>query len=424
MDERRMDGGDCQLEGGSTETLKRSGSEEEKTPRGDRERIHNERRQNVGRRFGWSGWFSVVVKVQTLILQAISEWKRIAEWKEFGSDPVSLKVLSWSVAGLAEDSTDIFLSQISMVTEWDVLLLQECFRKLGGVNVGAHELFTPCELLGGLRCPAVVMHQRWSGQTKAVGGASRWTAVELDGQMTHISAHLPHTGKKLADFESVLTEIQDFISGRAGQLLILGGDFNVSFYGLTDYHHVGEWDLKTENVDGHKRFTACTSFAHCRGRAGLDGDEHLDGRRLRRVIHTFQLVEPRAIVDTTGLHHVFKETRKLTRASAGLRLVQDRSQGSVCCSFTENENETYGEKRCELDDSRKKVAAETLTDWGNWKVMARLLLATAKLHRTLETKEMSVTELELKSLLLRKKRDGRQLGRTELTEQFGETGER
>ena len=42
------------------------------------------------------------------------------------------------------------------------------------------------------------------------------------------------------DFESVLTDIQDFMSGRPGQHLILGGDFNVSLHGLTDYHHVGQ----------------------------------------------------------------------------------------------------------------------------------------------------------------------------------------
>ena len=53
------------------------------------------------------------------------------------------------MAGLAEDSTDIFLSQIPMFTDWDVL---------DGVNVGAHELFTQSELVGGLRCPAVIMH--------------------------------------------------------------------------------------------------------------------------------------------------------------------------------------------------------------------------------------------------------------------------
>ena len=57
--------------------------------------------------------------------------------------------------------------------------------------------------------------------------------------------------------------------------------------------------------------------------------------------------------------------------------------------------------------------------------MALLLLETAKSHRKLESKEMPVTELELKSLLLRKKRDGRQLGRTELRTGFaGQSGER
>ena len=39
--------------------------------------------------------------------------------------------------------------------------------------------------------------------------------------------------------------------------------------------------------------------------------------------------------------------------------------------------------------------------------MVALLLGTAKNHRKLETKEMSVTEMELKSLLLRKKKTGR-----------------
>ena len=37
------------------------------------------------------------------------------------TDFVSLKVVSWNVVGLAEDSRDIFFSQISMLTDWDVL---------------------------------------------------------------------------------------------------------------------------------------------------------------------------------------------------------------------------------------------------------------------------------------------------------------
>ena len=86
-----------------------------------------------------------------------------------------------------------------MLTNWDVLMLQECFRKLDGVNVGAHELFTPPELLGGLRCQAAIVNQKWSGQSKIAGCATRWTAVELGGQLTFTSAHLPHKGKKLGD---------------------------------------------------------------------------------------------------------------------------------------------------------------------------------------------------------------------------------
>ena len=136
------------------------------------------------------------------------------------TDPVSLKVFSWNVACLAEDCTDIFLSQISMLADWDVLLLQECFRKLDGVNVGAHELFTPSELLGGLRCPAVIVNRKWKGQSKTVGCAARWTAVELDGQLTLISAQLPHKGRKLGEFDAALMEIQEFLSGRPKQHVI------------------------------------------------------------------------------------------------------------------------------------------------------------------------------------------------------------
>ena len=135
--------------------------------------------------------------------------------------------------------------------------------------------------------------------------------------------------------------------------------------------------------------------------AELDGDEHLDGRRLRtRATHTLQLVGPRGIVDTNGLHHVFKEIRNEIRASAGLRLVQDRSQGGVCCPFTENENEVYDEKRdanWRPDDSWVKGGCRDVDRLGKLEVMAPLL----------ESREMSVTELELKSLLLRRKRDGR-----------------
>ena len=69
---------------------------------------------------------------------------------------------------------------------------------------------------------------------------------------------------------------------------------------------------------------------------------------------------------------------------------------------------------CKPDDSWGKVAAETLTVWENWNVMSALLLGTAKGHKRRETKEVTEAELELKTLLLKKKREGRHLERAEM----------
>ena len=49
---------------------------------------------------------------------------------------------------------------------------------------------------------------------------------------------------------------------------------------------------RSENAVGHERFTARESTAHCCGRTGPDGDEHMDGRGLRtRAINMLQLVQ-------------------------------------------------------------------------------------------------------------------------------------
>ena len=66
------------------------------------------------------------------------------------------------------------------------------------------------------------------------------------------------------------------------------------------------------------------------------------------------------------------------------------------------------------DESWHDAAAATLTDWKSWNKLAPLLVETAKAHRKVESKEMSVTEMELKTLLLRKKKTGRYLERSEL----------
>ena len=84
LDTRRFVGGNRWLDDGSPESQPRSRSKEEKTARDDREGI-KERWQNERRCHGWSGWFSVVMRVQTWILQAVFEWERLEEEKEFGT---------------------------------------------------------------------------------------------------------------------------------------------------------------------------------------------------------------------------------------------------------------------------------------------------------------------------------------------------
>ena len=174
---RRFSGRNRRLDVGSPETQQRSRSKEEKIARDDREGIR-ERCQNGRRLHGWSG---CLCRREGCIHGYCKQYSRVNNLRKrkksglsnAATDPVSLKVLSCNVAALARDCTYIFLSQISMLPDWDVLLLQECFRKLDGVNVGAHEFFTPSELLGGLRCPAVIVNRKWKGQSKIVGGAAR-----------------------------------------------------------------------------------------------------------------------------------------------------------------------------------------------------------------------------------------------------------
>ena len=245
---------------------------------------------------------------------------------------------------MSEDFTDIFLSQISMLTDWDVLTLQECFRKLDGENVGTHELFTPPELLGGLRCPAVIVNQKWSGQSKIAGGAARWTAVELGGQLTFISAHVPHKGRIRSSFDG----IPGIRKWEAQTTCDLGWRLQCEPVRCDRLFPCGRVDSKTTNAGGHERLTESESASHDGDRTGFDGDEHVDECRHRaRAFHKIQLVKSLRLVDTNGFHHDFEKTGNETCAGSGLRLVQDGSQSGACCPFDETENEIHEEEWCE-----------------------------------------------------------------------------
>ena len=208
MDERRIDREDRQLDDGSTETLTGSRSEEEKTPRGDREIIHNERHQDVERRFGWSGWLSVVVKVRTRLLQAIFELKRFVEWKDFESAKCCDRQCVFESAELERGWSCGRLNGHFPVADFDAhrvgrFFIARMFQEAG---------WTECWCTRGhLRqanwwadCDAQQSSSIRDGadKQKLLGGASRWTAVERGGQLTIMSAHLPHKSKDIWGFRA------------------------------------------------------------------------------------------------------------------------------------------------------------------------------------------------------------------------------
>ena len=148
--------------------------------------------------------------------------------------------------------------------------------------------------------------------------------------------------------------------------------------------------------------------------------KHVDECRHRtRAFLAFQLVKPRRLVDTNGLHHDFEKTGNETCAGSGLRLVQERSQSGVCSSFGETENEVHDEECCKLAwlGARRILARcghNNIDRLEELEQVAPLLVETAKAHRRVESKGMTVTEMELKTLLSKKKKTGRYLERSEL----------
>ena len=86
-----------------------------------------------------------------------------------------------------------------MFTAWDILLLQESFKKLDDVNVVAHEVFIHAKRTGGRDCDAQQSSYISDGTDKRelLGKRADGLQVELGGLLTIISAHLLHKGKKL-----------------------------------------------------------------------------------------------------------------------------------------------------------------------------------------------------------------------------------
>ena len=246
------------------------------------------------------------------------------------TDLVSLKVLSWNVAGLAEDFTDIFLSQISMLADWDVLLLQECFRELDGVNVGAHELFTPSELMGGLRCPADIVNQKWKGQSKIVGcgkmdcGRAGWTA---DPHFSTFATQRKEIGRIRGSFDGN-PGIREWETQTTRDL---SGGLQCKPLRYDRFFHVGE--------------------SIPRPRALVDTNDSLRARALHTMVTELDLTVTNTWMNADTERELFTRSSwsnpedSLTQMDF-VMTSRKRSQSGACSSFDETEHEVHDEEGC------------------------------------------------------------------------------
>ena len=233
--------------------------------------------------------------------------------------------------------------------------------------------------------------------------------------MTFISAHLHPKGKKLGEVEAVLMEIQEFVSGSPKHQVILGGDFNVSLYGMTDCFHVEE--------------------SIPRPRTLVDTNDCLRARASHTMVTELDLTVTNTWMNADTEQELFTRSSwsnpedSLTQMDfimTSRKLVMKHVQildsdwfktdhRAVLAVLSLKPRMRYTLRNgmnlrgWEPDEAWLSVPAETLTDWENWNAMVPLLKETAMGHRQVETKEMSVTEMELKSLMLKKKKTGRHL---------------
>ena len=108
--------------------------------------------------------------------------------------------------------------------------------------------------------------------------------------------------------------------------MILGGDFNVNLFGMTDYLQVGESIPRPRTLVDTNDSLRARAFHTMVTELDLTvTNTWMNADTETRAFHAFQLVKLRRLVDTNGLHHDFEKTGNETCAGSGLRLVQDRS---------------------------------------------------------------------------------------------------
>ena len=87
----------------------------------------------------------------------------------------STRVVSWNVAGVDTDELDRFFAETYAVFAWDILMLQEAFVKTEGIQSDCkHVIYTPEQIVTGLRTPATVVNEKCHGKSLFFQTVSSW----------------------------------------------------------------------------------------------------------------------------------------------------------------------------------------------------------------------------------------------------------
>ena len=148
---------------------------------------------------------------------------------------------TWNLAGLAEDDIDEFINELSDNYAWDFVCLQETFSRSSDVSFDSNcALYTAETVEGGLKCPAILVNEKWKSNARMLGSGVRWVAVEVDVDVVIVSLHLPHLGLSFAEFLSCLESLDTFLDTCTSKSLIFGMDANTRVCLFTDHSHVGD----------------------------------------------------------------------------------------------------------------------------------------------------------------------------------------
>ena len=152
-------------------------------------------------------------------------------------------VVSWNVAGIPLDDLDVWLQRVSDHFPWDLICLQEGFKRLNGVEIrGGHGVFTPCRQLGSLRSPAIIVRSGSAcDDVVFLASDTRWLAVKSESmKMIFVSLHLPHRRISLVACTSIFTVLREALLGyRGAYRFVFGTDTNTHLWGCSDGRLIG-----------------------------------------------------------------------------------------------------------------------------------------------------------------------------------------